>query len=88
MSHTISPSSFFVPTAFAKPEAIISGPDRVLWFTEQMGDKIGCISLTGKISEYRLPSRNGAPLSVSGDQRRGVWLTEPGSGKIAHVLYR
>lgn len=48
-------TEFNVPTSGAQPDGIASGPDGNLWFTEELGDKIGVITPGGSITEYSLP---------------------------------
>jgi streptogramin lyase len=48
-------TEFPVPTAGSGPEAITTGPDGNLWFTEAAGNRIGRITPAGVITEFPLP---------------------------------
>ncbi|HEY1249900.1 MAG TPA: virginiamycin B lyase [Thermoanaerobaculia bacterium] len=50
---------FVVPTANAKPQCIVPGPDGNLWFTEGGARKIGKITPDGQITEYAVHSNSG-----------------------------
>ena len=45
-------SEYLIPTALAFPQAITTGPDGALWFTEAHANKIGRITTAGDITEY------------------------------------
>jgi streptogramin lyase len=44
-------TEYAVPTAKSQPFAITAGPDGALWFTENIGTKIGRISTSGVITQ-------------------------------------
>jgi virginiamycin B lyase len=46
-------TTFAVPTPTADPDGIALGPDGALWFTEAGAGKIGRITTSGQISEFR-----------------------------------
>src|SRR5262249_23331445 len=45
-------TEFPVLTAGSDPFGITAGPDGNLWFTEQIGDKIGRITPSGTVTEF------------------------------------
>jgi virginiamycin B lyase len=73
------------------PNEIAAGPDGNLWFTETSSNKIGRISLSGKISEYALPAGSSNPYAITTGSDGNLWFTESGnqigsispSGKIS-----
>jgi len=50
--------------------ALTVGPDGALWFTEGVRGRIGRMTLTGTVSEYRLPSSDAAPAAITTGPRR------------------
>src|SRR5438270_926077 len=71
-SQPISPSPIreFNLTANAGPEAIISAPNQVFWFTEFTAGKIGQLfGQTGKISNYTIPEPGAQPSTLAIDSQ-------------------
>ena len=68
-SNNLRPSSsptfttFTTPTKDSMPSAIVAGPDRAMWFTEQ--SKIGRIDAAGEVTEYPLPDASAQPSSIT-----------------------
>jgi virginiamycin B lyase len=54
-----------VPTALSNPQGITAGPDGALWFTEDIGNKIGRITTAGVITEYPVPTANSGPGGIT-----------------------
>lgn len=75
---------FALPDTKANPQYITLGPDGNIWFTEQMGNKIGKISPSGVITEYPLPP-NSNPCGITAGPDGNVWFTEPPVGRIARM---
>ena len=46
---------YSLPAADRTSYGITAGPDKALWFTEQVGNRIGRISVAGAVIEYPLP---------------------------------
>jgi len=72
----------------SNPLTIVVGPDGNLWFTELGTDKIGRITLAGKLKEFLLPTRCSGPcgpgaLVVGPDHN--LWFTEFFAGKIGRI---
>lgn len=75
-----------VPTAGAQPDAICVGPDNNLWFTEQLGDKIGrVITTTGAVSEYQIPTPASQPIAITAGPDGWLWFVENVSNKIGKI---
>ena len=66
-----------LPSRDSMPVGIAAGGDGNLWFTEKAGNRVGRISLSGAIAEYRASDRQGrvrtaslsAPTTMSGSPR-------------------
>ena len=77
---------FPIPTAGAKPEAIVAGPDGNLWFAEESGNKIGVIAPDGVvIHEYPLVTPGSTPGSTIVGPDGRIWFTEFSAGKIGAI---
>ena len=72
-------TEFPVLTATSQPNAITSGPDGNLWFTEQLAHKIGKITVTGTVTEY---SGEGFDITAGPDGSGGTALWFTGGGRI------
>src|SRR5437879_4128977 len=65
--------------------AITSGPDGNLWFTENIGNRIGRITTAGDITEYPLPiARRGVFWITTGQDGR-LWYMEQAVSKIGRL---
>ena len=73
-----------VSTESGAPDYIVAGPDGNLWFTENIGNKIGRITPDGKITEYAIPTSQGDPDRIAVGPDNNVWFTENG-GKIGRI---
>jgi len=70
-------SRFSIPTLRAQPEGLTIGRDRVVWFAENLGDRIGRLSSNGFFHEYALPPLGPRPQGYSGPY--GVYEGPDGS---------
>jgi len=80
---TTVPDSPITGTSSA-PHGIASGPDGNLWFTESKGNKIGCITTSGVITEFALPTGGAYPEGITAGPDGNLWFTE-GSGRIGRI---
>ena len=56
-SAEVSLTEYPVPAGgWIAPYGIAAGADGALWFTEQLGNKIGRITTSGGLTEYSLPA--------------------------------
>lgn len=77
-------TGFPVPTASADPLGITAGSDGNLWFTEELGNKIGRITTTGSIKEFPIAMTSSLPFSiVSGPG--GLWFAQIHTQYIARI---
>jgi streptogramin lyase len=65
---------FPIPTPNSGPGAITAGPDGNLWFLEYNGDKIGRITPSGQLTEFKL-SPNSGPFRITVGPDGNVWFT-------------
>src|SRR5258708_37370656 len=81
-------SEFAVPTPLSLPNGITSGGDGSIWFTEQNTAKIGKASLTGVITEFKIPSDVGFipfPLGIAAGPDGNVWFTDAVLDRIGRI---
>jgi virginiamycin B lyase len=64
---------FTIPTAYAQPNDIASGPDGNLWFTEATGYNIGRITTAGTITEFAVPFYPLGGITTGPDEN--LWFT-------------
>ncbi len=64
-----------IPTAGSSPIELDSGPDGAIWFTEQIGGKIGRLPIGGSIAEVALPANYGDPWEIVNGSDGGIWFT-------------
>src|SRR6266536_2249175 len=69
-------TEFPIPTAFAAPTGIKTGPDGNIWFTEYSTDKIGRITLSGTVSEFPIPAYAAEPYGITAGPDGNLWFTE------------
>jgi len=58
---------------------------RTLWFSEQLGNKIGQVTTGGDIFEFPLPSANSQPNGVAAGPGGAVWFAEQARNKIGRL---
>jgi streptogramin lyase len=83
--------------AFTRTREITVGPDNNLWFTEWgdlsgggNGDTIGRLTLTGVLTDFPLPTINGAPSNgrpegITAGPQCTVWFTEFNNDRIGNI---
>ncbi|MDB5397809.1 MAG: lyase-like protein [Rhodospirillales bacterium] len=78
-------TEFVLPATGSEPGFIINGPDGALWFSETSGNKIGRITISGKITEFPIPTRKSGPAGLAVGSDGAIWLTERAAGKIGRI---
>ncbi len=68
-------TEYSIPTPNSGPLSITVGPDGALWFTEQLGFKIGRITTSGQITEYALPTQLREPQVIATGPDGALWFT-------------
>ena len=89
---------FVIPTRFADPGRIVTGPDGNLWFTEyayevrdmpgvqQGGNKIGRITTSGSITEFPVPTPFARADGITAGPDGAVYFTEsPGNNAYGAI---
>ena len=72
-------------TANSQPARIRIGPNGNLWFTENIGNKIGEITTSGTISEFTIPTSASAPVGITPSADGTLWFTENGGNNIGDI---
>ncbi len=67
------------------PMGITAGPDGSLWFTENSKSRIGKISVTGQLIEYKLPHDGSYPADIVTGPDGNLWFTEEGRDTIGRI---
>ncbi len=57
----------------------------VIWFTEELTNKIGFITQTGKITRYSVPTPMAGPVMAAEDAAGNVWFAEFAASKIGRL---
>lgn len=90
-------TEFALPNANAQPWGITTGPDGALWFTEAscvrepgsgciIGNKIGRITTTGLLTEFRVPSDGSGPHSITTGPDGALWFTEYYGSRVGRLV--
>ena len=67
-------------------QAIVTGPDGNLWFTESDADKIGMINpTTDAVSTFAVPTASAYPYSVAAGPDGNLWFTESDANMIGMI---
>ena len=78
-------SDFHVlPGRQAEPYLVVVGPDHNLWFTEFTGEKIGRITTSGVITEFKIAGAQSLVGIASGPDGN-IWFTDQFAGKVEHI---
>lgn len=79
---TFRVTEFPVPTPASRPYQIVAAPDGNLWFTESDAGKLGKITPSGAITEYKIRSGSG-PYGITVGPDGNLWFTERFANLIA-----
>ena len=82
-AQAVSFTAYAVPTSNAQPFGITTGPDGALWFTEQIGNKIGRISTAGEITEYPVP--DGFLVGITAGPDGALWFGDAANRKVGRI---
>ena len=74
-----------VPTANSQPLSIITGPDRNLWFTEFLGNKIARMTPEGAVTEFPIPTADSRPDEIDVGADGNLWFAEVLGNKIGRI---
>ena len=76
-------TEYKLPTG-SGPRAIVTGPDKNLWFVENATSKIGKITTAGTVTEYALPAGSG-PMGIAAGPDGNLWFTDFATSKIGKI---
>ncbi|MCA1612382.1 MAG: hypothetical protein LC780_16390 [Acidobacteria bacterium] len=65
-----------VPTTDSQMLGITGGSDGNIWFTEQLGKKIGRITPAGVITEFTIPGTLDSPKQITAGPDGNVWFSD------------
>ena len=77
-------TEFPLPRPNSGPGDITAGPDGTLWFVELSGgmdgaatdgNRVGRITLDGKVTEYAMPSQGTSPINIALGPDHNLWYT-------------
>jgi virginiamycin B lyase len=75
-----------VPTPNSRPHDPAVAPDGALWFTEQVGNKLGRLDpATGKIREFSLKTPDSGPHGLVADRAGNIWFAAIFKGYIGKL---
>ena len=63
----------------------MAGPSGALWFTEDKGNAIGCITTDGEIVEFPIPTEGASPEGIALGPDGNLWFTEQVGDKIGRI---
>jgi virginiamycin B lyase len=66
-------------------EGIAYGPDGNIWFTDTDLNKIGRMTLDGKVTEFDVPTPDSLPAGIIAGPDGNIWFTEVSGGKIGRI---
>ena len=78
-------ATYPLPTSGSGPFGIAAGPDGNVWFTEDLGNKIGRITPAGSITEYSVPTTGSRPSGIAAGPDGNLWFTEGKGNKIGRI---
>ena len=71
------------PHAQKRAIGIAAGPDDNIWFCENKGGKIGCLTPAGKVTEYRV-AEDSEPFMIIVGPDGNMWFTDE-KDRIGHI---
>jgi streptogramin lyase len=72
------------PGRQAEPNLVVVGPDHNLWFTEFTGEKIGRVTTSGVITEFKISGAQSL-VGIANGPDGNVWFTDQFTGKVGHI---
>lgn len=76
---------FPIPDNYSGPIYIEAGSDGALWFTEPGVNKIGRITTSGAITEFKVPTPSSLPAGLTDGPDGALWFTEVAGNKIGRI---
>src|SRR5262249_36494077 len=79
-------TEFDLPNPNSGPAGCRFGPDKNLWFSEQLGNRIGRITpKKGRTTEFPLPNANSSPRGLTAGPDGNLWFCEANGNRIAVI---
>jgi virginiamycin B lyase len=78
-------TEFPVPTPGAFPWGITTGPDGNVWFTEEIGNRLGRVNSDGSITEVPVPTLGAGPHGITTGPDGNLWFTEEIGNRLGRV---
>jgi virginiamycin B lyase len=75
---------FDTPTAGSWPDYIVKGPQHAMWFSEFYTDRIGRVTMNGKMTEFSLPDNTDIEGITFGSDGN-IWFSAPGANQIGRM---
>jgi virginiamycin B lyase len=63
----------------------VAAPSGALWFTEDKANSIGCITTTGEIIEFPIPTPSSSPDGIALGPDGNLWFAEQVGNKIGRI---
>jgi len=64
---------------------ITAGPDGALWFTEDVGNAVGRVSTSFRVTEFSLPAAGSSPFAIAAGADGALWFTEEQGDRIGRI---
>jgi virginiamycin B lyase len=88
-----------LPAPESRPLRLAAGPDGAVWFTQQWGNRIGRITVDGRLTEYPLPAAptvrkpgdpagtlaTSIPVGITAGPDGAVWFTQGSTNRIGRI---
>jgi virginiamycin B lyase len=76
MSLDVTSGVTVFPIAFkSAPQAVTSGPDGALWFTDREPDQLGRMTVVGTATRFKLPTSGRSTMGITAGPDGAVWFT-------------
>ncbi|HEV3254588.1 MAG TPA: hypothetical protein VG033_09285 [Candidatus Acidoferrales bacterium] len=72
------------PGRQAEPNLMVVGPDHNIWFTELTGEKIGRLTTSGTLTEFKIAGAQ-ALIGIASGPDGNIWFTDQYTGKVGHI---
>jgi virginiamycin B lyase len=82
---SIATSPTCPPGPSTLPQGIATGSDGAVWFTEECGNRIARLTLSGQITEYLVPTHDSHPLGITAGPDGALWFVEKAAAKIGRI---
>ena len=78
-------TEYAIPTDLSKPFGITAGPDGAMWFAEGDGNKIGRLTMEGKMTEFAIPTAESNPGLLTSGPDGAIWFVERDGNRIGRL---